>query len=497
MYTCSHSLVAAPLNPNYKESEVHFYLDDTKSQLLIVPSGTLTDPSKATEGAKSAVSAAKSLNVRVVEATLDVQGAKIWLQDTNGPLPLGEPRTASSDDTALVLHTSGTTGRPKAVPLTHTNLTTSMHNIRNTYELGPSDKTYLVMPLFHVHGLVCGLLSSLFSGGAVVIPPRFSASVFWEELVNTQANWYTAVPTIHQIVLGLQKPNPGPKLRFVRSCSSSLSPSTFAALEELLGVPVLEAYAMTEAAHQMCSNCLPPGRRKPGTVGVGHGVEVRILNEKGEELPQGENGEVCVRGKNVTPGYINNDKANRDSFFRVAYGHPPEVDGFLRTGDQGRKNEDGDLVLTGRIKELINRSGEKISPLEVDSALLAVPGIKEAVSFGVPDEMYGELVGAAVVLDDGSTLDEAGIKQALSDRLIKFKIPQKVFIAESIPKTYVNWSLTQRYGQDPTPQRGSHFPVFVEPPLNMANARLNRVMREIAACERDKSDGIAVSMVDG
>lgn len=424
---------------------MHFYLDDTKSQLLVVPSGSLTNPAEATEGARAAIAAAQSLNVRIAEVVLDVHEPKIYLQDANGPLPLGSPRQAAGNDTALVLHTSGTTGRPKAVPLSHTNLITSMHNIRDTYDLGPNDKTYLVMPLFHVHGLVCGLLGSLFGAGSVVIPPRFSAKAFWEELVSTGANWYTAVPTIHQIVLGLEKPTSAPQLRFVRSCSSSLSPATFSRLEEYLGVPVLEAYAMTEAAHQMTSNCLPPGTRKPGTVGIGHGVEVRILNEHGEELKQGENGEVCVRGANVTRGYVNNDKANRESFFRAEYGHPKEVDGFLRTGDQGRKDEDGFLVLTGRIKELINRSGEKISPLEVDSALLAVPGIKEAVSFGMPDAMYGELVGAAVVLDAGAHLDQAAIQQELANSLIKFKIPQTIFITESIPKTYVH-PLTQRNG---------------------------------------------------
>ncbi|WFC93943.1 oxalate--CoA ligase [Malassezia brasiliensis] len=478
--TAEQGLVAAPLNPNYKESEVSFYLDDTKSQLLVVPSGTLRNPASASEGALAAVAAAKALNVRIVEAVLDAQQAKIWLQDADGPLSIAETSTAWPDHTALVLHTSGTTGRPKAVPLTHTNLVTSMHNIRGTYDLSAQDKTYLVMPLFHVHGLVCGLLSALFGGGSVVIPPRFSAKVFWEELVNAQANWYTAVPTIHQIILGLDKPNPMPKLRFVRSCSSSLSPSTFTALEEALQVPVLEAYAMTEAAHQMCSNCLPPGKRKPGTVGIGHGVEVRILDGQGKEVPQGQDGEVCVRGKNVTPGYLNNDKANRDSFFRAEYGNPADVDGFLRTGDQGRKDEDGYLVLTGRIKELINRSGEKISPLEIDSALLAVPGIKEAVSFGMPDEIYGELVGAAVVLDSHAQLDQAAIQEALSSKLIKFKIPNKIFITDSIPKTATGKI-----------QRRNVAATFF-----MANARLNRVMREIAACERDKSDGIAVQMVD-
>ena len=439
--TAAQGLVAAPLNPNYKESEVRFYLDDTQSKLLVVPSGALRG-GQVSDGAKAAVSAGRAEGVRMAEVVLDVEQAQMQLVDEHGqPLPDGAEQQADPEDTALVLHTSGTTGRPKAVPLTHRNLAASMHNIQKTYELSPSDKSFIVMPLFHVHGLLCGLLASLLAGGSVVLPPRFSASSFWDEFVHHGANWYTAVPTIHQILLNSPRPDPLPNLRFVRSCSSSLSAATFRALEEALQAPVLEAYAMTEAAHQMTSNPLPPGTRKPGAVGYGHGVEVRVLNERGEELPPGTNGEVCVRGANVTKGYVNNDKANRDSFFRTAYGNcPPDVDGFLRTGDQGHKDDDGYLVLTGRIKELINRSGEKISPLEVDAALLEVPGIKEAVSFGIPDPMYGEVVGAAVVLQDDAkqSVTDATIRNALSQKIIKFKVPERIWIADSIPKTYVS-----------------------------------------------------------
>jgi len=441
--TADLGLVAAPLNPNYKESEVTFYLEDTKTPALIVPAGTLSG-TDASEGALAAKRAADALSVRVVEI---VYGAKtLQLVDANGAsTPSADATEASEDDTALILHTSGTTGRPKAVPLTHKNLLTSMHNIKLTYSLSPSDKTFLVMPLFHVHGLVCGLLASLFSGGSVAIPPRFSASSFWTEFVQTRSNWYTAVPTIHQILLSADKPDPMPRLRFVRSCSSALSPSTLAALEKLVDAPVLEAYAMTEAAHQMTSNPLPPKEHKAGTVGIGHGVEVKILDTSGRELPVGKDGEVCVRGANVTQGYIGNEKANRDNFFRLAFKNcPPEVDGFLRTGDQGHKNDDGYLVLTGRIKELINRSGEKISPLELDNALLALPYVKEAVSFGVPDEMYGELVGAVVVLQGDAPADvsQERIQADLSKSLAKFKIPVRVWITGNIPKTYVSYPLT-------------------------------------------------------
>ncbi|WFD18096.1 oxalate--CoA ligase [Malassezia caprae] len=435
--TAEEGLIAAPLNPGYKESEAHFYLEDTDSKLLILPKGTLSGEG-ASEGALAAKRAADSLNVRAVEAVLDAANATVTLVDAQGPLSKGEPTEASEDQTALILHTSGTTGRPKAVPLSHKNLVSTMHNIQRTYQLTPEDKTYLVMPLFHVHGLLCGLLSTLLSGGSVVIPPRFSASTFWDEVVKSRPTWYTAVPTIHQIVLTLERPSPMPQFRFLRSCSSSLSPSTFQKLEDALGAPVLEAYAMTEAAHQMTSNPLPPAKRKPGTVGIGHGVEVKILNDQGEELGTGQNGEVCVRGPNVTAGYLHNDKANRDSFFRNEYGNcPSSSDGFLRTGDQGHLDEDGYLVLTGRIKELINRSGEKISPLEIDNALLSLKGVKEAVSFGVPDDMYGELVGAVVVLESGANLDQEAIQKELSGKLIKFKIPNRIWIADSIPKTYV------------------------------------------------------------
>lgn len=435
-------------------------MEDTDSKLLIVPHGALREDGGASEGAYAAVKAARSRSVRVAEVRLDIPNAKIALWDDN-ELARGEPGHASADDTALVLHTSGTTGRPKAVPLTHRNLLTTMSNIQKTYALSPEDKTFLVMPLFHVHGLLCGLLASMWAGGAVVLPTRFSASTFWSDMVSSRANWYTAVPTIHQIVLTLDAPSPLPTLRFVRSCSSSLSPSTLEKLEALLKAPVLEAYAMTEAAHQMTSNPLPPRPHKPGTVGIGHGVEVKVFDENGHEKKTGEAGEVCVRGANVTRGYINNDKANRESFFRKEFGHPAEVDGFLRTGDQGYLDEDQYLVLTGRIKELINRSGEKISPLEIDSALLALDGIREAVSFSVPDEMYGEKVGAAVVLEESAQgVDAAWIQQQLSHKLIKFKIPERIWITESIPKTYVHL-LTQCHRQGPAPQRRQRVPFLV------------------------------------
>ncbi|KAL7270654.1 hypothetical protein RUND412_006633 [Rhizina undulata] len=421
--TAAQRSIAAPLNPNYKQGEFEFYIDDIKSKLVIVPRG-------AVAAGAPAVRAARRFNAAVAEVEYDPARKEVVLDLKERGVLQGIRETsivrAQEEDVALVLHTSGTTGRPKAVPLTHRNLTRTMSNIRETYKLTPKDRTYLVMPLFHVHGLLAGFLAPLLSGGTVIVPAKFSAGEFWKDFVKFQANWYTAVPAIHQILLKSPLPNPIPPIRFIRSCSSPLSPTTFHALEEAFKAPVLEAYAMTEAAHQMASNPLPPLKRKPGTVGLGQGVEVRILDSDGKELPQGSQGEISIRGINVTKGYLNNPKANAESFTK---------EGFFRTGDQGMKDEDGYVVITGRIKELINRGGEKISPIEVDNALSAHPAVAEAVSFAVPNEMYGQEVGAAIVLKEGENVSEEELKKWVGERLAKFKVPTRILFTEYMPKT--------------------------------------------------------------
>lgn len=275
----------------------------------------------------------------------------------------------------------------------------------------------LVMPLFHVHGLLAGFLAPLLSGGSVIVPPKFSASEFWEDFIAHKANWYTAVPTIHQILLKNPPPTTKPNIRFIRSCSSPLSPTTFHQLEEAYNTPVLEAYAMTEAAHQMTSNPLPPGKRMPGSVGIGQGVEVKILDQGGNEVPQGAEGEICIKGENVTKGYLNNPEANKSSFTK---------NGFFRTGDQGKMDKDGYVFITGRIKELINKGGEKISPIELDNVLTRHPAVSEAVSFAIPDDMYGQEIGVAIVLKSGQKLGADELRKWVAEKLAKFKVPKKV-----------------------------------------------------------------------
>ncbi|KAG9235042.1 hypothetical protein BJ875DRAFT_440695 [Amylocarpus encephaloides] len=413
--------IAAPLNSAYKQEEFEFYIDDLKSAVALVPKGSF-------EKDGPAVRAARKYQAAIAECYWNGQEVVLVVKDEGKLKGKGNQKVeqAQPDDIALVLHTSGTTGRPKAVPLTHRNLTRTMKNIKATYQLTPEDRTMLVMPLFHVHGLLAGFLAPLYSGGSVIVPPKFSASEFWDDFITHKANWYTAVPTIHQILLKNPPPQTKPNIRFIRSCSSPLSPTIFHLLEETYNAPVLEAYAMTEAAHQMTSNPLPPGKRQPGSVGVGQGVEVVILDGEGKTVPQGSEAEICIKGENVTRGYLNNPEANKSSFTK---------DGYFRTGDQGKLDKDGYVIITGRIKELINKGGEKISPIELDNVLARHPKIGEAVSFAIPDEMYGQDVGVAIVPKSGQNMSEKELRDWVSEKVAKFKIPKNIYFTDNMPKT--------------------------------------------------------------
>lgn len=404
---------AAPLNPAYTRDEFKFYLEDTGARALII----------ATRDCEEARAAAGD-HVLIIEASLDGAGqVRFSSTKTAGPPRAFErPR---DDDIALILHTSGTTSRPKRVPLAHANLMTSARNVSETYQLTSADVSLCVMPLFHVHGLVASTLATFFSGGTVVVPPKFNPLSFWTTVRDYQATWYSAVPTIHQVLLSRAKTRPAgaEQLRFIRSCSAALSPQTMAGIEERFGVPILEAYGMTEAAHQMASNPLPPGARKAGSVGCGTAVEIAILDKAGEVLPPGATGEVSIKGPNVFGGYEGNAEANAESF----------SNGWFRTGDQGYLDAEGYVTLVGRIKELINRGGEKISPREIDDTLLTHPAVAEAVCFGIADRVYGEEVAAAVVLNGEATESDliAHCRSSLSD----FKVPRTIYIVESIPRT--------------------------------------------------------------
>ena len=405
---------AAPLNAAYKEEEFRFYLQDTGARVLAVPPGQ-------GETARRAMPAGVSL----VEAHLEGNGKLVLESDAS----LDTSRTAGAaadDDLALVLHTSGTTSRPKLVPLRHRNLFASVENIASTYGLAPSDVALCVMPLFHIHGLMASTMATLRSGGTVVVPPKFDPLTFWAAAKDHGATWYSAVPTMHQMLLMRNRgelPAGAGKLRFIRSSSSALSPETMHQLESRFGAPVLEAYGMTEASHQMASNPLPPADRRAGTVGIGTGVRIGIMDDSGGLVPQGGAGEVVIQGPNVIDGYANNPEANEASF----------IDGWFRTGDQGTLDPDGYLSLIGRLKEMINRGGEKIAPREIDDVLMQHPAVGEAVAFGAPHPGWGEEVVAAVVLKQ--PVAEKELIAFARERLADYKVPRKLYIVDKIPTT--------------------------------------------------------------
>ncbi len=408
----------APLNPAYRASEFEFYLTDTRAKALVILAG-LESPSR---------DVARSLGIPIIDlvpsqmgeaGTFRLQGdAKHAWSDLDLPTP---------DDVALILHTSGTTARPKIVPLMQRNLCASAQHISTTLQLTSADRCLNIMPLFHIHGLMGALMSSVTAGASVICSPGFDADKFFAWLDEFEPTWYTAVPTMHQAVLTRESQHRDVlarrSLRFIRSSSASLPPTVMAELEAAFRTQVIESYGMTEASHQMASNPLAPRPRKPGSVGLAAGPEVAIMDEVGNLKPAGLIGEVVIRGRNVTAGYENNPTANASAF----------TDGWFRTGDQGSFDEDGYLFLTGRLKEMINRGGEKIAPREIDDVILQHPEVAQALTFAVPHPTLGEDIAAAVVVRN-KRVTESEIREFAAERLAAFKVPVQVVIVDEIPK---------------------------------------------------------------
>jgi acyl-CoA synthetase (AMP-forming)/AMP-acid ligase II len=410
----------APLNPAYRAEELEFYLSDLETRLLVVEEGSDTP----------AGSVAKKMGIPVAQLRNSADPTAIDFdligdQVQSGPSLGG---VAESEDIALVLHTSGTTSRPKIVPLSHRNVCASAQHIAQSLALVPEDHCLNVMPLFHIHGLMAAVLGSLAAGASVFCTPGFNALKFFSWMREARPSWYTAVPTMHQAILGRAARNretiDSIRLRFLRSSSASLPTPVMKELEETFNAPLIEAYGMTEASHQMASNPLPPAVRKPGSVGLPTGMDISVMDETGEHLPVGTTGEVVIRGPNLTAGYQNNPDANAGSFCNE----------WFRTGDQGVLDEAGYLRLTGRLKEIINRGGEKVSPLEIDEVLMVHPDVAQAVTFAVPHEKLGEEVAAAVVLQEGAQTKEGEIREFAAQRMADFKVPRKVIILDEIPK---------------------------------------------------------------
>ena len=417
--TVAQSTTTAPLNLAYKEDEFAFYLKDLKAKAIIVETG-YDGPAR---------SVAKRFDMIVIELTATDPAGSFTLSTT--ATGNAADTLPASDDVALILHTSGTTSRPKIVPLLQSNVAASAVNVRESLALTRDDCCLNVMPLFHIHGLIAAVSGSLAAGASISCAPGFDALKFYSWLEEVNPSWYTAVPTMHQAILARAPRNAAiienARLRFLRSSSSSLPGPVMTELANTFGAPVVEAYGMTEAAHQMCCNPIEPGHQKPGAVGLPAGPEVRIAHEVENRLINGV-GEISISGSNVTPGYEANPEANEKNFFEA------EGKRWFRTGDQGEFDEDGFLSLTGRLKEIINRGGEKISPLEVDGILSDHPAVGQCVTFAVPHAKLGEDVSAAVVLKEGQSATDREIRDFASQRLAPFKVPRKILILEEIPK---------------------------------------------------------------
>ena len=408
---------AAPLNPAYGAAEFEFYLADLNVKALMIDS--------ALDSVARRV--AKDRGIPVIDVAPFAAGSAGFsaLPNKRNEAVLAS-NPAQIDDIALVLHTSGTTSRAKIVPLTHRNILSSTENIIRTLRLSDADRCLTIMPLFHIHGIMV-TISALLAGGRVC-PVVFDPQRFFKSFEGFQPTWYSAVPTMHQAILRIASSHSesvaNSRLRFIRSSSAALPVRVKAELEKVFDVPVIEAYGMTEAAHQMASNPLPPKERKSGSVGTAAGPQVAVMDSQGQLLSGGQTGEIVIRGANVFQGYENNGRESAQTF----------AAGWFRTGDQGYLDAQGYLFLTGRLKDIINRGGEKISPAEVDEVLLNHSAIEQAITFPVPHSTLGEDVAAAVVLRQGARLSEKEIRKYVAVRMSGFKVPQRVLIVGEIPK---------------------------------------------------------------
>lgn len=465
----------APLNPAYRAEEFDFYLSDLNARALIVRSGS-DSPAVAVAQARGipilGLSPVSRAATGLFTLALDARSSAARV---NGHTLL--PGFAQPDDVALVLHTSGTTSRPKIVPLTHTNICTTARSMQAAFEMTEDDRGLTVMPLFHIHGLIGATLAPLAAGGSVVCTPGFDVTRFFGWMDAFHPTWYTAVPTMHQALLTWSDANRSAidrcPLRFIRSCSAALPPQVMAALEGAFRAPVSESYGMTEASHQISGNPLPPRVRKPGSVGISAGPEIATMDELGNLLPPGQKGEIVIRGANVTQGYENNPTANKSAF----------TNGWFRTGDQGVLDAEGYLFITGRIKEIINRGGEKISPREVDEVLMDHPAVIQVATFAAPHASLGEEVAAAVVLREAASVTEGEIQEFAGARLADFKIPRRVIFVKEIPKgptgKLQRIGLAEKFGLTASPSDHSGAQGASIAPRDALESRLAEIWKQV------------------
>ncbi len=402
--------ISAPLNPSYSEAEFDFFYSD------LLPKAIITN----FDDDHPCIKVAKKKKIKIIFVSSHV------FKNENFNLKI-KKSALSIKSIALILHTSGTTSRPKMVALSHTNLLESAKNIASTLKLSKADKNIILMPSFHIHGIVASILAPLSAGSSLVVLSKFNALTFFKNLKLHKPTWFTAVPTMLQSILDRAQKNKAiiknSKLRFIRSSSASLPITILEELEKVFKVPVIESYGMTEAAHQMTTNLLPPKKRKIGSVGVPFGLKVRVVDKKLKACLPFKEGEIVIKGKSVFKTYLAKKEVNKKAFSA----------GWFKTGDIGYIDNDGYLFISGRIKEIINRGGEKISPKEVDEAFMKHHKVDKAVAFSVKHKKLGEDISLAIVLKSNKKCDATELKEYAKDKLAPFKIPRKIYFVKKIP----------------------------------------------------------------
>lgn len=411
----------APLNPAYTEDEFIRYLQELPADVLLVSEA----------GCPSAEKAAVRLGIPVIRLMWQKSGEN-WsftFRAPEGPIPAKqnhEQHSALEAAPSILLYTSGTIARPKLVPHSLDSILRSASYFSEAFTLRPSDRCLCVTPLFHAKAVIGIWPISLVSGASIIIGGRFEPQAALDLLQDLKATWYTAAASVHQALLGQMKAteNFSHSLRFIRTCAAQTPLTLLADLEATLGVPCVEAYGMTETCARATSNPLPPGIRKPGSVGLPLNCEVRIMDAKGSPLPPYAIGEICIWSGQLMPGYRNDPEANQAAYFGK----------WFRTGDQGRLDEDGYLFLTGRLKELINRGGEKIAPVEIEEELLRHPDVYQAAAYAMPHPTLGEDVAACVTPCKGARLDPSELRHFVAEHLADFKVPSQIVVVDEIPK---------------------------------------------------------------
>lgn len=399
--------IATPVNPSMTSVELEYVIDDLSADFIIT-------------GKEINAVLPKNSMMEVKEIEKDIYLYKLHQTVER------EERENSNQNTAVIMYTSGSTGKSKGVILSHRNLISKMRDIANAHALTNQDVVLCVLPWFHINGLVITLLTPMLVGHEIVVAEKFSVTYFWKWIQDYRISWFSGVPTIYSYLLSNAQNiiYDIRSLRFARSASSSLSVSVLEEFERRYRVPIIESYGITEGCSQITSNPIEKGKQKPGSVGIAYGNQIKIVDETGKETCKGVQGEVWIKGENITQGYYRKQEETEKSF----------CDGWFKSGDIGYLDEEGYLFLSGRKKELINRAGEKFSPREIDEVLYEIDGVELACAVGVPDEIYGEEVVAFVKLRQGAKIAEGDIKVYCGLKLSNYKIPKEIIFTEEFPQ---------------------------------------------------------------